>query len=214
MEYNNNRYEKVCDLIIKYLEPIIKSNVKVKEQMSFQEKINDLDTIRSYIIQSTSIVQFLTDIHLNIEIEDKTMFDKGDSDDYLLLSTIHGAKGLEWDYVYLIGCSSDIMPSFKPNLYIEEIDDIEEERRLFYVGCSRAKKCLEITLAYDYHYAGYQIYTSPFIKDINPQLYDGSNLIYPKKIKKGNVTNIINNYLLLNSVSKIYSYLDFNLFCR
>ncbi len=200
---------KICDEIINYLKPIIKKNMKIKEQTSFDEKISDLETLKSYISSSDSIQQFLIDIHLNVEIEESNIFDQdeGDNDDYLLLSTIHGSKGLEWDYVFLSGCSSDIMPSFKPKIYTDEMDDIEEERRLFYVGCSRAKKSLELTLSYDYHFMGSQIYASPFIRDINPELYNGVNLIYPTRIKKGDVTRIINNYLILKSVSKIYPYI-------
>ena len=162
----------------------------------------------------------------NIDINKKKSFDNDncqdndsqdnnenlDDNDILLLSTIHGVKGLEWEYVYLSGCSSDIIPSFKNNIYTEELENIQEERRLFYVGCSRAKKCLEITLAYDYHYVTNQIYASPFIRDLDENLYCGNNLIYAKRLFKGDVTHIINNYLLLCSNSRIYPYLK-NLKC-
>lgn len=54
------------------------------------------------------------------------------------LSTLHGAKGLEWDHLYLIGISEGILP--KGN-------DLNEERRLFYVGVTRAKQRIHITYA-------------------------------------------------------------------
>jgi len=64
------------------------------------------------------------------------------SDNYLLncisLSTIHSAKGLEWDKVYLVGMNESYFPNPK--------SDIEEERRLFYVAVTRAKSNLIITL--------------------------------------------------------------------
>jgi DNA helicase-2/ATP-dependent DNA helicase PcrA len=200
---------KICEKIIKYLKPLIKNNMRMKEQMTFNEKIDDMDTLKSYIMDATSIHDFLTDIHLNIQINEGAMFDNvadidEDLDDYLLLSTIHGSKGLEWDNVFMAGCSSDILPSFKPTIYTQEMDNIEEERRLFYVGCSRTRKRLEVTLSYDYHFCGYQIFTSPFIGDIDTKLYEGTNLCYPETINKGDVTRIVSNYLILNSISKIY----------
>ena len=49
------------------------------------------------------------------------------------------------------------------SVFTEELESFEEERRLFYVGCSRAKRYLEITLSYDYHFTSNYVYTSPFI---------------------------------------------------
>jgi len=109
--------------------------------------------------------------------------------------------------VFMTGCSSDILPCYRPSIYLDEIDDVEEERRLFYVGCSRAKRYLEITLSYDYHFAQGSALTSPFIKEISEELYDGVNLVYCNDIKSGNITNIIKNYIINHSTSKIYPYL-------
>jgi DNA helicase-2/ATP-dependent DNA helicase PcrA len=54
------------------------------------------------------------------------------------LSTLHGAKGLEWDHLYLIGISEGVLPMG---------NDLNEERRLFYVGVTRAKRRIHITYA-------------------------------------------------------------------
>ena len=60
----------------------------------------------------------------------------------IILSTVHGSKGLEYEYVILIGCVDGAFPII--------FGDIEEERRLFYVAVTRAKKCLWMTsLWYD-----------------------------------------------------------------
>ena len=56
------------------------------------------------------------------------------------LSTMHKSKGLEWKYVFIIDCVEGITPSKKA----ETIDDIEEERRLFYVAMTRAKNDLTL----------------------------------------------------------------------
>ena len=60
-------------------------------------------------------------------------------DDWLTVSTIHSAKGCEWDVVYLIHASDGILPS---DLATGDADQIEEERRLLYVACTRAKRYL------------------------------------------------------------------------
>ncbi len=58
----------------------------------------------------------------------------------IILSTIHGSKGLEYDAVFMIDVNPQIFPGFKAT----ESDALEEERRLFYVGMTRAKKCFEL----------------------------------------------------------------------
>jgi DNA helicase-2/ATP-dependent DNA helicase PcrA len=74
-------------------------------------------------------------------------------DDYLVLSTIHSAKGLEWDAVYVIHAADGNIPSDMATRSPEEID---EERRLFYVALTRAKSRLYVTcpLRYYYHRSG------------------------------------------------------------
>jgi len=62
-------------------------------------------------------------------------------DDYLVLSTIHSAKGLEWDVVYVIHAADGCIPS---DMATESPDQIEEELRLFYVALTRAKSCLYV----------------------------------------------------------------------
>ena len=156
--------------------------------------------IKSVLVRINSLEQFLADIHLSEDVDVKKTVDE-DKDEHLLLSTVHGAKGLEWDCVFLVGASSDLFPSIKSSFYLEEITNVEEERRLFYVGCSRARKMLEITLAYDYHFVTNQVYASPFINEVNKNLYIGRNLQFPKRLLSGDVTHIINNYLL-NTESK------------
>jgi DNA helicase-2/ATP-dependent DNA helicase PcrA len=62
-------------------------------------------------------------------------------EDFLILSTIHSAKGLEFDAVYLIHSADGMMPS---DMATGSVAEIEEERRLFYVGCTRARDWLYI----------------------------------------------------------------------
>ncbi len=71
-------------------------------------------------------------------------------EDYLILSTMHSAKGLEWDAVYLIHAADGNMPS---DMATGSVDEIEEERRLFYVACTRAKDWLYVCFPLRYYKA-------------------------------------------------------------
>ncbi|HBK57898.1 MAG TPA: AAA family ATPase [Spirochaetaceae bacterium] len=70
--------------------------------------------------------------------------DAGEEERRLSLLTIHAAKGLEFDYVFIPGCENGILPHARS---VEESGNIEEERRLFYVAVTRAKKQLFISRA-------------------------------------------------------------------
>ena len=75
-------------------------------------------------------------------------------EDYLILSTMHSAKGLEFDVVYVIHAADGNIPS---DMATGSADEIEEERRLFYVACTRARDQLYVTHPLRY-------YTQPWAK--------------------------------------------------
>jgi DNA helicase II / ATP-dependent DNA helicase PcrA len=72
-------------------------------------------------------------------------------DDYLVLSTIHSAKGLEWDAVYVIHAADGNIPS---DMATKNPEEIEEERRLFYVALTRAKNWLYVCYPLRYYWPG------------------------------------------------------------
>jgi DNA helicase-2/ATP-dependent DNA helicase PcrA len=71
-------------------------------------------------------------------------------DDYLVLSTIHSAKGLEWDAVYVIHAADGNIPS---DMATKDSEKIEEERRLFYVALTRAKTWLYVCCPLRYYHS-------------------------------------------------------------
>jgi DNA helicase-2/ATP-dependent DNA helicase PcrA len=75
-------------------------------------------------------------------------------EDYLILSTVHSAKGLEWDAVYVIHASDGNMPS---DMATRNSDELEEERRLFYVALTRAKDWLYVCYPLRYYHAYYNL---------------------------------------------------------
>ena len=63
-----------------------------------------------------------------------------DDESGVVIATVHGAKGLEFDTVFVVGCEEKIFPISR-----DDKDDLEEERRLMYVAITRAKKDLFLT---------------------------------------------------------------------
>ena len=85
---------------------------------------------------------------LQAYMENAALYSQGDendtSEDYVRLMTIHSAKGLEFNVVFLVGAEDGIFPSLRS---MERTDDLEEERRLMYVAITRAKKRFSIITA-------------------------------------------------------------------
>ena len=80
---------------------------------------------------------------------------KDDDENTVKLMTVHTAKGLEFDHVYLVGCIEGKFPMTRKD------SDIEEERRIFYVGQTRAKERLVMTCPQEIQYAKYSKKTEP-----------------------------------------------------
>lgn len=101
--------------------------------------------------------------------------------DYVVLMTLHSAKGLEFPNVYLAGMEDGLFPSYMSIVSDNADAEIEEERRLAYVGITRAMKNLTITSARVRMVRGQTQYgkVSRFVKEIPPQLLAGE--IYEPK---------------------------------
>ncbi len=122
----------------KYYKPIL-----IEKHDDWRKRWQDLETFISIAGTYKSLASFLNDMAIDPptdKIDDIAPTDK--EDELLTLSTIHSAKGLEWKVVFLIWALEGRFPSARS---ISSIDSIEEERRLFYVACTRAKDTLCIT---------------------------------------------------------------------
>ena len=132
-----------------------------------------------------SIKEFLdNDDNKNKKLEDflqeiSLMTDQDKEDDsneeYISLMTIHMAKGLEFSVVFIVGVEEDLFPS---QMMISSREDLEEERRLFYVAITRAMKKLYLTYSSTRYRYGMlkDCEKSRFIKEISPAYLDFDNL--------------------------------------
>jgi DNA helicase-2/ATP-dependent DNA helicase PcrA len=117
---------------------------------NYRNRLEDLEQLAVFAYQFGSVEDFLTQLALltNVEAEDG---DAANRDaEQIRLSTIHQAKGLEFDVVFVIMLCDGLFPSARS---METPDGEEEERRLFYVAITRAKN--ELYLCYPLMRAGY-----------------------------------------------------------
>lgn len=137
--------------------------------------------------------------------------------DKITLMSLHASKGLEYDYVYLTGMNEGIFPSYQ-SLISEDTNEIEEERRLCYVGVTRAKKQLFLSCARRrIHNGAYNSYTeSRFVNEIDENLLEKHELSIKEPFPYDNNDNDFwtghskgfywNRDFKKNNVKDIYSY--------
>jgi len=106
------------------------------------ERFLDLEELAKMATQYPSIKHFLFDLGSYEEFKGGTVISDHRKDEILVLSTIHQAKGLEWEVVFIIGFCDYDFPHPKA---LASQNALEEERRLFYVATTRAKSILNIT---------------------------------------------------------------------
>ena len=106
-------------------------------------------------------------------------------DNRVLLMTLHSAKGLEFPYVYLAGMEDGVFPSYM-TIVSDDPTEIEEERRLCYVGITRAMKDLTLTCAQQRMIRGETQYNKPsrFIREIPKELVDLGKNFKERKVKE------------------------------
>ena len=110
---------------------------------------------------------FLQEVALLTDLDS----DDGDSNDKVVLMTIHAAKGLEFPTVFVVGLEENIFPS---PMCTNSMRELEEERRLLYVAITRAEKHCILTCAQNRFRYGRMEYDTPsrFIRDIDPDLLE------------------------------------------
>ncbi len=150
-----------------------------------EARIENIDELISKAVdyaegeEAPTLNGFLENVALVADIDS---FDE--NSDYVVLMTLHSAKGLEFPNVYLAGLEDGLFPSYMSVTSDNSQAEIEEERRLAYVGITRAKKNLTITSARVRMVRGQTQYgkVSRFVREIPPELLSGK--IYEPKTKE------------------------------
>ncbi|MBI5732319.1 MAG: ATP-dependent helicase [Candidatus Magasanikbacteria bacterium] len=129
------------------------------------DRLDDIRQLAFYAKNHKSLNNFLSEIAL-----DESLGRKKDKDgkERLILSTIHQAKGLEWETVFLINLADGAFPNERA---LKEAGGEEEERRLFYVGITRAKSNLFLTFPSTGSRFNFQR-PSPFLEEIRSGLLE------------------------------------------
>ncbi|MCB0712530.1 MAG: ATP-dependent helicase [Ignavibacteriae bacterium] len=128
--------EKV-ERLIEYYRPIMKAKY---DDYSKREK--DIEVFAEIAGRYRSLNSFLADMALEPPTESVVGIESGEEEEKLVLSTIHSSKGLEWNSVFILTALDGRFPTFRA---AEDLDDMEEERRLMYVASTRAKNRLLIS---------------------------------------------------------------------
>lgn len=112
---------------------------------NFEDRLNDLMELAAFSAKYENLEKFLTEITLYEDVAVKNEKGATYERERMVLSTIHQAKGLEWNTVFIINLIDGAFPNRRALL---EDGGIEEERRLFYVACTRAKENLFLSYAF------------------------------------------------------------------
>ncbi len=146
---NMQEFLSVTELVEEVLEKTgYREMLRAEKSLEAQSRLENLEELLSVTKnfedtnEDKSLVSFLTDLALVADID--SMDDEGEKADSVVLMTLHSAKGLEFPVVFLIGMEEGVFPHSRS---LTEEAEMEEERRLAYVGITRAEQNLFLTNA-------------------------------------------------------------------
>ena len=155
--------EIIIELVLEFYMPVLKIN-----EDNWRERSEDFRVLKNLATEHDSLDKFLENLALdppNDSVATAGDPEQGEeSTDKVTISTIHSAKGLEWPVVFVNSLVDGMTPHYRS---LSDFEELEEERKLFYVACSRAKNRLFLT-APDYFssYSGYFDKVSRFIAEL------------------------------------------------
>lgn len=164
-------FKKLSKLNVKDAIDYIESNLEYgsylkDNSVNFGYVYDNLSTLLFYLKMISSSCESLDELLIKLDSLKKLCANSHNNKEGIRLSTIHGAKGLEFENVYIVDLIDGNFPSANSIDDFEngDIDDLEEERRLFYVGMTRAKK--HLTLLSSKYINGSLKETSRFITEL------------------------------------------------
>lgn len=166
-------------------------DLELEETEEARARIENIDELYSKLVSyeeehvHPTLSGFLEEVALIADIDTVD-----DNENRVLLMTLHSAKGLEFPYVYLAGMEDGLFPSFM-TITADSPDELEEERRLCYVGITRAMKQLTLTCAQMRMFRGETQYckVSRFVREIPRELVKMERTLPEKKTPEVNLGN-------------------------
>ena len=193
IEYFKRRSDEVSitDLMNEIIEKTgYIENLEAEDKEDAQARIENIEELVSKIAAyeeqcaaeqvKPSLSQFLEEVALVADIDSLE-----ENPDYVVLMTLHSAKGLEFPHVYLVGMEDGLFPSYM-TITSDNDEDLEEERRLCYVGITRAEQELTMTCARKRMTRGETHYNrmSRFLQEIPKELMENGSLPFDKEMQK------------------------------
>jgi DNA helicase-2/ATP-dependent DNA helicase PcrA len=157
--------------VLRFLRPLLKAKYD-----NYQRRGRDLEHLQSIAKRYKSSAKLLDDIAL--DPSDATQVNSRRETGFVTLSTVHSAKGLEWNRLFVIWMTDGWFPSTR--FQDDEFDDLEEERRLLYVATTRAKQDLHFVYPVNvYRGAGSDSFPaiSRFLEPISPTILPHASLL-------------------------------------
>ena len=153
--------ETVIEYILDFYIPVLKL---IEE--NWRERSEDFRVLKNLAAEHSSLDNFLENLALDPPNDSVATTSQPEEDkDKVTISTIHSAKGLEWPVVFVNSLVDGITPHHRS---LDDFEELEEERKLFYVACSRAKIGLFLTAPnYFSSYSGYFDKPSRFIAELS-----------------------------------------------
>lgn len=176
------------------------------ESISKQENLSELLSGLKDFVESKTEQEENPDISMRAflsEVMLATDQDEKDEDDEpkVTLMTAHGAKGLEFPHIYVVGVEEELFPS---SMSMDSIAQIEEERRLLYVAITRAKTTCTITFAGSRFRNGQTMFTRPsrFLSEIDPKYLKTISSVDIDDHSKERFINPLSNFNTQNTYRK------------
>ena len=142
-----------------------------------RERLADIEQLGILAARYTSLERLIADLLLAGDVYGMETVEAGEPEDFLVLSTIHQAKGLEWSRVFVPRLIEDSFPNARA---LAEDEGVEEERRIFYVAVTRAMDELSLTypliVARGGHGPSVLATPSRFLTEIEPGLFESVEL--------------------------------------
>ena len=166
LKHKQDNVSKLINVVMDFYYPYLKTKFT-----DYRQRQDDLEQLAIFASGYKELDLFLNEISLQESFSGK---ESEKSESKVILSTVHQAKGLEWEAVFVINMTDQAFPH---PLCVGEAER-EEERRLFYVASTRASRYLYLTypmsmVRYDGHHT---LKPSPFLADIDSNLFNSNNM--------------------------------------